>query len=389
MVDWMPYKCSGVLAIFPAGSRPAKDSMSGCSGGISRSNHLPESSGSFNDKQPVPAFFFGSKESVADRSQDRDPGGAMIRVENNAQGEGDPSQSLPIVLSVDAPGVFQQQRGAFTGHLARGFGQDHHELLATQAAGKIGGADMGAQEQADLQQHGITRRTTVSVIKFLEVVDIQHDDPQRGVIAFRPPQLALQGFLQVAAGEQAGERIAYGLLPQQGIAFDQLPGLTFDLLPIFLDQQAGQDSQGRGEEHENQDPGPVNGYQSMIEVGDQLQGKNLGCGKENAADEDRNHRKDQREIVADQKIWIEQGRSPGAQGGTGDRQPGSGRVLAALIQPEGSGKNKHSRRGQDRISPMNCECHATENQYQDEGYARKKDQRQDQPGQQALAPLFR
>ena len=70
---------------------------------------------------------------------------------------------------------------------------------------------MGAQQLAELGQQGIAAGMAVQVVERLEVVQVEHHHAHRQAATLAAGQFAHQRLFQIAAVEQAGERVADGL----------------------------------------------------------------------------------------------------------------------------------------------------------------------------------
>lgn len=92
------------------------------------------------------------------------------------------------------------------------------------------------QQRADGLQHDVAGLVTPGVVDALEMVDIQHGQGQRLVLVLAARQHAGQHLVQMAAIEQAGQRIAHRLRAQ--------PFPQFDVGQRQLDALAHRDRQG-------------------------------------------------------------------------------------------------------------------------------------------------
>ena len=95
---------------------------------------------------------------------------------------------------------------------ARRLEQDQRELLAAVAAGDVFPARVALEERAHRAQQRVAGGVAEGVVELLEVVDVDHDDAERHLPPPRPPQLAVQRLLHVAAVEEPGQGIADGLV---------------------------------------------------------------------------------------------------------------------------------------------------------------------------------
>src|SRR3546814_2285144 len=70
------------------------------------------------------------------------------------------------------------------------------------------------QQLAELRQQRVATSVAVDVVEGLEVVDVEHQQRQRQPAPLAAREFARRRFLQVAAVEQAGQRIADRLQAQ-------------------------------------------------------------------------------------------------------------------------------------------------------------------------------
>ena len=121
---------------------------------------------------------------------------------------------LTVSLQVESLEFEPPLLGAVHGHGERCSGHRHDELLATEAAGHVGRAHACRKHVTEAPQYLISDRVPVPVIDAFEVVQVDHDQAERQVLAAQSRQLSLQRFVEVAAVEQAGQRIANSLFAQ-------------------------------------------------------------------------------------------------------------------------------------------------------------------------------
>ena len=122
-------------------------------------------------------------------------------------------------LSVMKDGKLANFRAnAFRAGLRRldvGHGEQDDEFLATKAADDIFGSNAFYKKGCGFAKDGVAGIVTVSVVEFLEVVEIEHEDAESGFGADGASGFALHHFFEVTAVEQAGERIADRLVAQR------------------------------------------------------------------------------------------------------------------------------------------------------------------------------
>ena len=90
-------------------------------------------------------------------------------------------------------------------------GQDHGELLSAVARGEVHLSDGLAEDLGDLANDTVTLQVAVGVVELLEVVDVEHDEAEGGLVAPRPLQLLVEGLLEEMVGEQARHAVRGGL----------------------------------------------------------------------------------------------------------------------------------------------------------------------------------
>ena len=85
--------------------------------------------------------------------------------------------------------------------------QEDAELLAAVARRHVGRAQRGLQTLRGHLQREVARLMAVRVVVVLEVVDVHHHKAHREAVALRALKLLLQALFEVAAVEQAGQRV--------------------------------------------------------------------------------------------------------------------------------------------------------------------------------------
>ena len=136
----------------------------------------------------------------------------MIREDGHAGRDGDGLERL--ILGVQALDTFVEDLGALQGNFQGSVGYNQEELLTPIAAGDIFPAHLVLDHTAQGDQELISGSMAVSVVVFLEMVQVHHDDPQGRALALVPAQLAFESLIHVAAIEEAGEAVSNGLVPQ-------------------------------------------------------------------------------------------------------------------------------------------------------------------------------
>src|SRR2546428_2152311 len=144
-------------------------------------------------------------------AQERGRRPTMLREGNHPLRQGDCREDLAKVLDIKLFDVFSQSLGALSGDLQRGFRQNKRKLLTTITAGNVFLPRSTLQEVAQLAEQSVARLVAQAVVEALEVVEVEHDQPQAAPTARQAVQLALERLLHVAPVEQAGQGIADGL----------------------------------------------------------------------------------------------------------------------------------------------------------------------------------
>jgi len=75
--------------------------------------------------------------------------------------------------------------GHLDGGVERGIGQDGDELFAAVAGDEIGGAKVVAQHAGEGLQHAVAHGVPVGVVDLLEVVQVEHEERRRPLVALR------------------------------------------------------------------------------------------------------------------------------------------------------------------------------------------------------------
>src|SRR5919201_1382703 len=100
--------------------------------------------------------------------------------------------------------------GDVGGGCERGFGQQHDELFAAHARGRIRVANAGGNEACDAAQHFIADFVAELIVDALEVVDVEQHEGERPAVALVAYDLAGEDLIERTAVAQVRERIALG-----------------------------------------------------------------------------------------------------------------------------------------------------------------------------------
>ena len=140
-----------------------------------------------------------------------------------------------------APGsdgqLAREARAHHLGAVPGGVGQHDGELLAAVARGDVdAGADVRAEDAADLSEHEVARRVPEAVVEVLEVVDVDHEQRQRQAVALGAGDLLVEALVEVAVVVEPREAVGDGLplerAVQRGVG-QRRGGLTGEDLQEF------------------------------------------------------------------------------------------------------------------------------------------------------------
>ena len=90
------------------------------------------------------------------------------------------------------------------------FGQDDRKLVAAVAGDEIEAAHLVLQQGGDLDQDHVADQVAETVVGLLEVVDVDHQQRQRPVVAPLAIDLQLQHVVEMAVVADAGQAVAVG-----------------------------------------------------------------------------------------------------------------------------------------------------------------------------------
>ena len=141
---------------------------------------------------------------------------------SSSSGSGPVASAMPQVAETSCGNVSSRiwrwmRRATSSPASERVSGQQHRELVAAQAEGGVGAADL-PQPAADRGQDAVAGRVAVGVVDGLEAVEVDDDQRQGARVADVPGQLALQRLVERAAVAEAGQRV------QAARALGQAPG---------------------------------------------------------------------------------------------------------------------------------------------------------------------
>ena len=110
-----------------------------------------------------------------------------------------------------------------------GLGKQQAELLASESARYVGGAQVRPDRLAERAEVPVACKMAVDIVDPLETVEIEHQDRKGGAIAARAKQLVLQPLEEILALIEPGQLIACRPL----------------VVPSILDRHAGLQREGR------------------------------------------------------------------------------------------------------------------------------------------------
>jgi hypothetical protein len=122
-----------------------------------------------------------------------------------------------------------------------GVGQQDRKLLAAKTRRDVSGAvRAGLHRLADHLQAGVARHMPVVVIESLEIIDVDHHQRNRRLVAYRPLEFGVQPLVEMTSVGQAGETVAQGQQLQRRIGRLErgFGAAQFALQPVALDQLA-------------------------------------------------------------------------------------------------------------------------------------------------------
>src|ERR1700752_296129 len=97
---------------------------------------------------------------------------------------------------------------SFQSRVLRGFRQDDHELFAAVAADDVFGSDGLAEGIGNLAQDAVTGFMTIGIVEFLEVVYVEHQDGNVGVIPRGPAYFAIERDFHEMPVVKIGEAVS-------------------------------------------------------------------------------------------------------------------------------------------------------------------------------------
>ena len=111
------------------------------------------------------------------------------------------------------PQALGQARGAVEPRVR----EDHRELLAAPARRLVDLARALADRAGGRLEHAVAREMAEAVVDQLEIVEVEHHEPDRRAEALRALDLARELLLELAAVEQLRQRVGLGLLLDQPV----------------------------------------------------------------------------------------------------------------------------------------------------------------------------
>ena len=102
--------------------------------------------------------------------------------------------------------------------------RDHHELLAAVSGDDVARPDGTDHRAGDALEHGIADGMAVLVVDLGEPVEVEHDQAQLGAGPLRGGIGRLDGLVEEASVEEAGELVADGGLAHPRVQFGVMQG---------------------------------------------------------------------------------------------------------------------------------------------------------------------
>ena len=102
--------------------------------------------------------------------------------------------------------------------------EEHRELLAAVAGGKVDLADGRAEDVRERPQNVVAGLVTVTVVHLLEVVEVGQDQRQASTEALRAGDLGLERLLEVAPVGKLGQAVRVRLPLDQAMEARVLEG---------------------------------------------------------------------------------------------------------------------------------------------------------------------
>ena len=172
-------------------------------------------------------------------------GGFALAVFGAADGQG---QFQIVAEAVPGHGL-AQAAGQIAGAMEIGVGADDQELLAAPAARDVGQAHHVLDDACQIHQHLVAGLVAVAVVDPLEVVQIQQQQGQRGVVPIPQAHVSPDLFHQIAAVGQPGQFVGARQLVHLIQQFFQFPGGAVDEIGVGLGlggHAGGGQGQGQG-----------------------------------------------------------------------------------------------------------------------------------------------
>ena len=118
--------------------------------------------------------------------------------------------------------------------------EQHGELVAAEARGGVAGADAGVEALGDGQQDLVAGGVAEAVVDRLEVVEVEEDDRQAGLLAARAGDRLAHALDEQRAVGQAGDGVVERLVGElllEGLALADVAGVEHDALHVLVVEQ--------------------------------------------------------------------------------------------------------------------------------------------------------
>ena len=121
-------------------------------------------------------------------------------------------QGQPLMDNNQGASSSGQLRHAAGGVFCVGFRKNDRKFLATKTADDVIAAKISTEEIGQLAEESVAGIVAVNIVEALEVIEIEEHNGERTALTSGALQLAVKRLLHEAAVEEAGERVANGLV---------------------------------------------------------------------------------------------------------------------------------------------------------------------------------
>ena len=136
-----------------------------------------------------------------------------------------------------------------------GAGQHDGELVAADPERPVATTDGAQRDTPDRSEEFIAHRVAVLVVDLLEVVDVDEQQGERGLVAGRVLELATQLLLERPVVAQAGQAVEQRVLARPPVQVDQPGAVVLESLDVADDRPGQLGHQDRDEEGAQREEG--------------------------------------------------------------------------------------------------------------------------------------